>query len=535
MAKSTLNALIADPSSSVRLSLRQILQSLDIERIDTASTVAETRRKLLDGRFDIVLCEYNFNSEENGQDLLEDLRARNVLPASSIFIVVTAERNYNTVVGVAEETPDEYMLKPVQAGELAERIEKAFARRDALMEVYDALHQGDTPLALKMTRQIMGRQDRYLSDAARLAGQILYRAGRYDEAITLYKVLLSKRDLAWAKFGLANVALRQDDQDSAEKALCEIIESHALYLPVYNLLTDLYLAQERFDDALRITELALKISPHSLKRLQSAGQLAFSLGEEEKATQYLSLAMRIKHQADNLDYRSLFHMLLIQLRNGRSAVSASLLKQIAAKQKAEATLERSVRGDWYGQLASAADTIAKRESLAAIGPLQELSTHWQAPAMDFNFVLDFLKIVDQLYADDLADTLIGWIGQMVLRFNVSRQAQDLMSARVANRPRLLTAIAEAGDIINKTASDAARKMVETNYRAAAEKLLHEGQRTRNNRLLLAAANAAAKCIPFNDGRDYRGSVETCLSLMHPPANEHVVQRLREAMRVGADT
>jgi len=529
MSKSTLSALVADPSSVVRLSLRQILQGLDVERIDTASTISETRRKLMDGRFDIVLCEFNFEGEETGQDLLEELRRKNVLPASTIFVVVTAERSYAKVVGVAEEAPDEYMLKPVQAGELSERLENAFDRRYALMEIYEALHKHEPDRALQIARQIMSAKTPYLTDTARLAGQILYRQGRLEEAITLYQALLAKRDLAWAKFGLANVALRQGDHDTAEKAMCDIIGNHTLYLPVYNQLSDLYLAQDRFADALDITEQAIRISPHSLRRLQLAGQLAYSLGDEVKAADYLGRAVRLNGKAANLEYRTIFHMLLIQLESGRGPASLSLLKQIIAKYKAEPNLERDPRGDWYGELAQAADNIAKREPLAAIDPMRKLSRQWQAPQADFNFMLDYLSIINRLHAEDISATLAGWIENLAYRFNVSRQAQELMIAKVADHERLVQMLTLAGDFINQTASEAARKLVENDYRAAADKLIKEGQRTRNNRLLLAAANAAAKCAQKLNLANYRSDAESCLSMIDPPPAETVVLRLRESM------
>lgn len=529
MANTTTSALIADPSSAIRLTLRQILQGLDVDHVDVATTIPEARRKLTEGRFDIVLCEYNFNTEETGQDLLEELRGKNVLPISTIFIVVTAERSYARVVGVAEEAPDEYLLKPVNAGDLAERIEKAFARRDALMAVYDAMRAHKEDLALKHARHIMANRPAYMQDAARLAAQILHRLGRFEDAMKLYSALLAKRDLAWAKLGLAKVATLHGDHEMAEKAMCDIIGSHALYLPVYTQLADLYISQERFAEALNVIEQAIKITPHSFKRLQLAGQLAYSMGDKEKASEYLVRATRVNGNSVALDYRSLFHLVLIHFDSGHPADAASLVKQLVAKAKAEPGLVRNPRGEWYAELALAMESIVKREPLSAIDRLQKIAKHWQVPQFDFDLLLDYLVLINRLYSSTIASTLSGWIEAMVYRFNVSRQAQELMVARVEKCDRLVTVINGASEFISKTTSEAAKNLLDEKFVAAADALIEEGQRLRNNRLLLAAANAAAKCVQKLGLTDYRASAETCLALMQPPADAAVVKRIQASM------
>lgn len=529
MANSSISALVADPSSAVRLTLRQILQGIDVDRVDVATSIAEARRKLMEGRFDIVLCEYNFNTEETGQDLLEELRAKNILPISTIFVVVTAERSYARVVGVAEEAPDEYLLKPVNAGDLAERIEKAFARRDALMEVYEAMRVHKEDLALKHARHIMTSRPAYMQDAARLAAQILHRLGRFEEAMKLYTALLAKRDLAWAKLGLAKVATLQGDHEAAEKAMCDIIGSHALYLPVYNQLAALYVSQERFADALNITEQAIRITPNSLKRLQLAGQLSYSMGDTAKAADYLGRATRVNGNSVALDYRSLFHLILIHFDSGHPSDAASLVKQMQAKVRAEPGIQRNPRGEWYVELALAVESMCKREPLSAIDRLQKLAKFWQEPQFDFDLLIDYLTIVNRLYTNDIGSTLAGWIEAMVYRFNVSRQAQELMVARVEKRDRLVAVINEAGEFISKTTSAAAKNLLDEHFEAAADALIEESQRLRNNRLLLAAANAAAKCVQKLGLTHYRASAETCLSLMQPPADAAVERRIKASM------
>lgn len=512
----SLTALVADPSSTVRLSLRAILQSFDIARIDTASTISETRRKLVDNKYDVVLCEYHFESEETGQDLLEELRERKVLPLFTIFIMVTAEASYARVVGVAEETPDDYLLKPVQAGALAERIEKAFTRRQALMEIYEALNQRNYNQALKSAQQMMLAKTPYLTDIAKLAANVLFRLGRFDESAAMYKRILETRNPAWAKLGLARVALRQGDKPTAESAMLDIVGQHLRYLPVYNQLSDFYLSDERFAEALDITEQAIKITPHSVRRLQKAGQLAYSLGQTDKAADYLERAVRLNGKAVDLDYRSIFHLALLQFDRGQAPEATSLVKQLAAKHRNDQAGGDGLRAEWYGELAQATEAIARREPLAAIDLMRKLAAHWDGLDFNFDFAIDYFTVVDRLYADDIAPTLADWIYPIALRFDTGRYAAELMVQRLAQRPRLLEVLAKAGELVGQTTNQAAQLLVEGDFRKAAERLISEGQRTHNNRLLAAAANAAAKSYQSLGEALYRQQAESCLAIMVPP-------------------
>ncbi|WP_374352830.1 response regulator [Chitinimonas sp.] len=514
MARS-LSALIADPSSGTRLSVRNVLQELGVGRIDTASGVAEARRRLLESRYDIVLCEYHFDSEETGQDLLEEMRERKAMPISTIFVMVTGEASYARVIGVAEETPDDYMLKPVQTGELSDRIQRAFTRREALIDIYEALNANDFNRALKEAQQIMQQKTPYLADVVRIAANTLYRLGRFAESARMYQRILETRNPAWAKLGLAKVALRQGDHATAEKAMLDIVGQHLQYLPVYTQLADLYVSDERYADALDITEQAIKITPHSVRRLQQAGQIAYSLGNKELANDYLGRAVRFGGgRPADLDYRSIFYILLMQFDSGHSSDAASLVKQIAAKQKAGADEGR--RGAWYGELAVATEAIARREPLAAVDILRKLAGHCDAPEFDFALALDYVTVIDRLYAEDIGATLAEWVQPMAYRFASSRHAQELLGQRVASRTRLTELINRAADEIAQIAEQAASLMVEGSARGAAELLAQGGFKHHNNRLLASAANAAARAFQATGEAQDRQQAEACLAAMNPP-------------------
>src|SRR5471030_807763 len=133
---SELSVLIVDPNPGMRGNLHNMLNQSGITKIDYAVSSGTAIRQLGKKPFDIILCEYdlgNGSGENNGQDgqqLLEDLRHHKLISASTIFVMLTSEGVYSKVIGAAELTPTDYVLKPFTVDALMQRVRKAVERRD---------------------------------------------------------------------------------------------------------------------------------------------------------------------------------------------------------------------------------------------------------------------------------------------------------------------------------------------------------------------------------------------------------------------
>ena len=53
-------------------------------------------------RYDLILCEYELDGGQDGQQLLEDLRHHKLITPATIFIMLTSEGEYSKVIGAAE-------------------------------------------------------------------------------------------------------------------------------------------------------------------------------------------------------------------------------------------------------------------------------------------------------------------------------------------------------------------------------------------------------------------------------------------------
>src|SRR5687768_4629597 len=105
-------ALVIDANPTSRSILATMLREMGVGTVSQASRVTDARRHLENRVFDVVLCDYHFDSAEySGQDLLDDLRRAQLLPFSTVFIMVTGEATYARVAEAAESALDGYLLK----------------------------------------------------------------------------------------------------------------------------------------------------------------------------------------------------------------------------------------------------------------------------------------------------------------------------------------------------------------------------------------------------------------------------------------
>ena len=144
-------ALVIDGNTTSRSALVNMLRDIGVGNISQTSRVADARNELGLKSFDIVLCDYHFDkSPMTGQDLLDDLRQSDLLPYSTVFVMVTGERSYLKVAEAAESALDSYLLKPHSAGALEERVLQALRRKRVLGYLFDAIRAGDFASAAKM-------------------------------------------------------------------------------------------------------------------------------------------------------------------------------------------------------------------------------------------------------------------------------------------------------------------------------------------------------------------------------------------------
>ena len=110
-----LSILVVDDMKSMRLTLRKMLQNLNVgTKLRFAENGKEGLEVLRSTKFDLVFIDWNM-PVMNGVTMLEEIR-NDVLLRDISVIMITAEAERDIVSEVAETEIDGYLLKPGATG-----------------------------------------------------------------------------------------------------------------------------------------------------------------------------------------------------------------------------------------------------------------------------------------------------------------------------------------------------------------------------------------------------------------------------------
>lgn len=284
--------LILDDMPEARSSLRSQVGMLGFERVVVSGNARDALEQFRKHRFDVILADYYLGEGTDGQQFLEFLRTRHIIGRGVLFIMVTAEKRYESVVTAAECLPDDYLLKPFTAEVLKLRLERLLEKKQRLARIDKLQDRGDWAGVIAACDEIIEARDRYMVDAMRIKGNALLAAGRHDDAVVFYQLMLLERPLPWSKLGLARALhLRGDSQDSKDTLSGLIAEAPQL-MAAYDLLGKVHLAAGDPDAALAVLDSACAISPNSLARHRAVASVAEEKGDFKRVEQALDKVVK---------------------------------------------------------------------------------------------------------------------------------------------------------------------------------------------------------------------------------------------------
>ena len=224
------SALVIDSNPTSRSVLVSQLRDFGMGDVVQAARLVDARRQLEYRKFDVVLCEHHFpGNSMSGQDLLDDLRRNQLLPFSTVFIMVTGEATYAKVAEAAESALDGYLLKPHKANQLAERLRQARLRKASLQEIFSAIEAEDFEKAATLCQQRFESRGQFWLYAARVGAELMLRTGKYTEAQQLYQSVVAAKTLPWAKLGVARSLLDEGQTAKAVSTLENLISEDPNY------------------------------------------------------------------------------------------------------------------------------------------------------------------------------------------------------------------------------------------------------------------------------------------------------------------
>lgn len=273
--------LIVDDLRDMRITLRGMLETLKASQFWEAKNCEEALEVLRTQPIDVVLCDYNLGDTRDGQQLFEEARGRGTLVPHAAWVMITAESSMGMVMGVIENNPDGYLVKPINKAVLQTRLERAVARKMIVKDVELAIRNNKFTDAIALADMQLQRYPNAKSELLRLKTEAMLRNAAYPEVVDLCAGLLAERqhegaetDIPWMLINLGRARYELGDVRQARLMFQKVLEQNPTVMEAYDWLARIEREQGNGKDAQRIISNALGVSARSIRRQQSLGDVA---------------------------------------------------------------------------------------------------------------------------------------------------------------------------------------------------------------------------------------------------------------------
>ena len=270
--------LVVDDFVGIRQLLRESLRNLGARHIDQASSGGEAIALLARHRYDVVLCDYDLGEGRNGQQVLEEARYRHLLMPSSVWLMVSAEKSVESVLGAAEHQPDAYLIKPITEGVLLTRLNRVWHKKQVFKSIDQAYLDKDYLRAARLCDEQIVLNKAHEIALLRMKATLMLKSGEPDKARAAFEQVLMQRQYQWARTGMAKIRMAGGQFEQARQIFQAVIAENRYYMEAYDQLAQAYSAMGQAEEACKILERAARLSPNSVPRQRALGLVSLKLG-----------------------------------------------------------------------------------------------------------------------------------------------------------------------------------------------------------------------------------------------------------------
>jgi tetratricopeptide (TPR) repeat protein len=478
-------ALVIDGNPAMRSLLVSQLKDFGVKNVMQCGRIVDARRHLENLSFDFVLCELHFATENaSGQDLLNDLRRNQLLPFSTVFVMITGEATYSKVAEAAESALDGYLLKPHKPSQLGERLQQARVRKVSLQEIFAAIEAGEFEAASKLCIARFESKGPFWLYAARIGAELLLRVDQPAEAKKLYEAVIKAKTLPWAKLGVARSMLDGGQVQAAVSTLENLIADDPSYADAYDVMGRAQFELGKFEEALATYKMACKLTPASVGRLQSLGMMSFYAGHLDEAENILRRTCLLGLDSKIFDCQSLVLMAFVQFERGDHKAMQRCAHDF------ERLIEKNPELDRIRRLAKVVNTLSllQHHKIAqALADVRQMIQEVRQPDFDFESAINLLALLAQLakHAIQLEEVL-SVVDCLAMRFSSSRAMSELLSGAAKAHPPYADHVRTANSHVLKYAEYAMSLSMGGKPAAAVEELILRGEETLNGKLVESA-------------------------------------------------
>jgi tetratricopeptide (TPR) repeat protein len=189
--------------------------------------------------------------------------------------------------------PDDYLMKPINARMLEQRVSRLLRQRHVLSGVYTALDADDRRRAMAILIDLSVTDNRHTRVAQKMLGEIFIAEGDLAKAEKLYTKALEVRPVDWARLGLARVKHLKGELEVAGGWLEKIVQENPLYLPAYDVLASNWELMGHSQQVQSTVQRSVAISPKSILRQKRLAQVAERNGDFGTSLQALRSTVRL--------------------------------------------------------------------------------------------------------------------------------------------------------------------------------------------------------------------------------------------------
>jgi CheY-like chemotaxis protein len=475
-------AMVIDPNPTSRSILSAQLRDFGVGTVVQCGRIEDARKQLEARPFDVVLCEHSFSATGySGQNLLDDLRRNQLLPLSTVFIIVTSEASYTLVADAAESALDSYLLKPHTATALGERLVQARRRKKSLGEIFLAIEEGDFERGAALCAARFEQRGPYWLYAARIGSELLLRVGKHDAARRMFEAVQTTGAIPWARLGIARSQLDAGQPGPALRTLESLIGDHPSFVDAYDVMGRVQVEQGDLQSALDTYKRATALTPGSITRLQKHGMLAFYMGDRDEAGRLLERAASVGISSKMFDYQTL---VLLAFTRFHQRDSKGLQRCLDNLQHALEKVPQSRRLQRFTAVVGVFHLMLQKQLGAAIAAVREITRELREPGFDMEAACNVLSMLSQLTAAELnLDGADDWVDALALRFASAKGLAELLARTASSHPPHAQRVRDAQQRINEMAEQAVSHTLAGDHRGAVQLLLAHGERTLNGKLI----------------------------------------------------
>jgi len=253
--------LYVDGNIYMRQTLKTMLNSLGYQNLQAASDKFQAEEYLQKEKIEFIIADQSVNA----LDLL--MTVRNNIKTKNIPFVLTASTLQQEELALAAEFEVTHtLLKPYDVNKLRETILKSFKKhyepnkkRDLFELAYKNIEENNPAELLNTIRMI-------------------------DELTTISKGRISNYKLVYLK---VYYYFLMGLHDNAKDLILVVTDEHPKWIKLFDLLAEIYLAENNLQEAFKVLQKTIKISPYNIERVMKIVKIAEQLKLKDDVINYI--------------------------------------------------------------------------------------------------------------------------------------------------------------------------------------------------------------------------------------------------------